>query len=45
MGKKGYKAFEKGMICKGKEYKENTTYVGMIYPAVVDVKKGSDDDE
>ena len=26
MGKKGYKAFEKGMICKGKEYKENTTY-------------------
>lgn len=26
MGKKGYKAFKKGMICKGKEYKENTTY-------------------
>ena len=26
MGKKGYKAFEKGMVCQGKEYKENTTY-------------------
>ena len=26
MGVKGYKAFNKGMICKGKQYKENTTY-------------------
>lgn len=24
--KTGYKSFEKGMICKGKEYKEHTTY-------------------
>ena len=24
--KTGYKAFEKGMICKGKVYKEHTTY-------------------
>lgn len=22
----GYKAFKKGMVCKGKQYKENTTY-------------------
>ena len=26
MSVKGYKAFNKGMICKGKQYKENTTY-------------------
>ena len=26
MGVKGYKAFNKGMICKGKQYEENTTY-------------------
>ena len=26
MGVKGYKAFEKGMKCKGKQYEENTTY-------------------
>ena len=26
MGVKGYKAFNKGMICKGKQYKENATY-------------------
>nr|DAU48370.1 MAG TPA: hypothetical protein [Bacteriophage sp.] len=26
MSIKGYKAFNKGMICKGKQYKENTTY-------------------
>lgn len=27
MGEKGYKAFKKGMVCKGgKKYKENTTY-------------------
>nr|DAH99453.1 MAG TPA: hypothetical protein [Caudoviricetes sp.] len=26
MGEKGYKAFEKGMICKGKQYEENTAY-------------------
>ena len=26
MSVKGYKAFDKGMICKGKQYKENTTY-------------------
>ena len=26
MGIKGYKAFNKGMICKGKQYEENTTY-------------------
>lgn len=26
MGVKGYKAFNKGMICKDKVYKENTTY-------------------
>lgn len=23
---KGYKAFEKGMICKGKQYSENTIF-------------------
>ena len=23
---KGYKAFEKGMICRGKEYRENTVF-------------------
>jgi hypothetical protein len=26
MGVKGYKAFNKGMICRGKQYKENATY-------------------
>ena len=26
MSIKGYKAFNKGMICKGKQYEENTTY-------------------
>ena len=26
MGVKGYKAFNKGMICKGKQYEENATY-------------------
>ena len=26
MSVKGYKAYEKGMICKGKQYEENTTY-------------------
>ena len=26
MGVKGYKAFNKGMICRGKQYEENTTY-------------------
>lgn len=26
MGAKGYKAFNKGMICKDKVYKENATY-------------------
>ena len=26
MSVKGYKAYEKGMICRGKQYKENTTY-------------------
>ena len=26
MSVKGYKAFNKGMICKGKQYKKNTTY-------------------
>ena len=26
MSVKGYKAFDKGMICKNKQYKENTTY-------------------
>lgn len=26
MGIKGYKAFNKGMICRGKQYEENTTY-------------------
>ena len=26
MSVKGYKAFNKGMICKGKQYEENTTY-------------------
>ena len=26
MGVKGYKAFDKGMICRGKRYEENTTY-------------------
>ena len=23
---KGYKAFDKGLICRGKQYKENTTF-------------------
>ena len=23
---KGYKAFEKGMICRGKQYRENTVF-------------------
>ncbi len=26
MSVKGYKAFNKGLICKDKQYKENTTY-------------------
>lgn len=26
MSIKGYKAFNRGMICKGKQYEENTTY-------------------
>ena len=26
MSVKGYKAYEKGMICRGKQYEENTTY-------------------
>lgn len=26
MSVKGYKAYEKGMICKGKQYEENTNY-------------------
>lgn len=26
MSVKGYKAFNKGMICRGKQYEENTTY-------------------
>jgi hypothetical protein len=26
MGVKGYKAFNKGMICRGKQYEENATY-------------------
>ena len=26
MGKKGYKGFEKGLVCRGKQYKENTIF-------------------
>ena len=26
MGKKGYKGFEKGLVCIGKQYKENTIF-------------------
>ena len=26
MSHKGYKAFEKGLICKGKQYTENTVF-------------------